>query len=255
MKFTSLFGFALVASFLTGCGGGGGGNTLPPLSEGAYMGTSTGSNPNFFLLRLENQEIWSMSGTLSGNIFFINRFRQGQSTSNNGVFSVSNAKDFRDTPAIDAPSTGTYTASNTFTATTTISGTSVTSTGSPVTNSLYNYNTAAQLSDFAGPWTVNDLQGNTNSLTIAAGNIAGSITSGPNSGCTYTGTLTPRSSGKNVMDVVLSYDPIAACAATDQGVSFTGIALTYMATGTVRQFLLGSINAGRTAGHALVGTR
>lgn len=255
MKLNTNLAITCAALALTACGGGGGGGTsLAPLAEGAYMGTSTGSNPNFFLLRLENQEIWSMSGTLASNIFTIARFRQGQSTSSDGVFAVSNAKDFTTTPAIDAPSTGTYTASNTFTATTTISGTTVTSTGSPVANSLYNYNTAAQLSDFAGSWIVNDLQGNTNSLTVTAGNIAGSITSGTYTGCTYSGTLTPRSSGKNVMNVTLTYGA-APCAATDQGVSFTGIALAYIATGTTQQLLLGSVNAARTSGHALIGTR
>jgi len=79
--------------------------------------------------------------------------------------------------------------------------------------------------------------------TVAINN-AGAIT-GSSGGCSFTGTATPRASGKNVFDVSITFGA-APCVLPSQTV--TGIALDYITTGNQTQLLVSVVNSAKTAG-------
>jgi hypothetical protein len=111
------------------------------------------------------------------------------------------------------------------------------------------YNTPANLAQITGAWTLSALDGTSADVTIAPG---GSFT-GANAGCSISGTIEPRASGKNVFDVSVTSGG-APCAAP--GTTSTGIAVTYLLPGsTARQLVVAGVNAARTAGNAFFGVR
>ena len=239
---------------LGACGGGGGDSTSPAPSatkaEGVYSGTLTGSTSSAFkLLVLENDEYWGVYGADSASAFLVAGFIQGQGTSNNGSFTSSNLKDFGTAP----PASGTLTA--TYVVNTSISGTAVapagtvTFSGTPITSSTYNYNAPADLANIAGTWSLTALDLSNVALTVAT---TGAFT-GSSGGCSFTGTFTPRTSGKNVFNFTLTFGA-APCALPNQ--TGTGIALSYLlSNGTTRQLIVVGTNAERTSGTMLIGTR
>lgn len=254
MNKLGLFLAHTAACGLVACGGGGSGgggsSALPKFAQGVYSGTITGGTyPQFQLLVLENEEQWSMYGTTSGSAFLVGGFVQGQGASSNGAMSVGNAMDFGFSPAKPSPMTGNYTASNSFLGTVTYAGpVTVALAGTPIVNPLYNYNTPASITDVQGPWSLTDLAGIPASVTIQ---MDGTF-SGTSGGCSFSGTLVPRASGKNVFDMSLTFGA-APCARPGQ--TATGIALSYLASGSVRQLIVAGTDVARTTGTALFGTR
>ena len=125
----------------------------------------------------------------------------------------------------------------------------MTFTGTPIIGSTYDYNAAANLALITGAWTMTALDASVINLTIAGnGAIVGST-----GGCSFTGTLTPRASGKNVFNTSVTFGA-APCVLAGQ--TATGIGLTYLlAGGATRQLLIAGVDATRTTGTALFGTR
>lgn len=250
-----------VASFfgvgLFGCGGGGGGGatTAAPApvvaastAEGVYAGTiSNGKTHN--ALVLENDQVYVMYGTMVNGNLMVAGFIQGNGKSNNGSFSASDMRDYSPNGTSPAFSlSATYVKNVSFNGTTTDGTTTVSFTGAPLQNSLYNYNTAANVANIVGAWTITDLAGRPVALNIAA---SGSFT-GSTSGCTFSGTLKPRASGKNVFDAVATFGA-APCLLPSQTVS--GIALEYPLTGGGRQLIIAGTDALRNNGAAYLGAR
>ena len=227
---------------------------LPPpaatKAEGVYSGTLTGSSSSVFqLLVLENDEYWSLYGTSSANAFFVAGFIQGQGASSNGSFASSNAKDFGIVPPASGTVSATYVANTSISGTVAAPGGSVTFSGTPIAGSTYDYNTPANLSTIAGSWSLTALNGSSVALTVATG---GAFT-GNSAGCSFTGTLTPRSSGKNVFNLSLTFGA-APCSLPNQ--TGTGVALSSLLSGgTTRQLVIAGVNASRTSGTVLFGTR
>ena len=251
---TTVLSFMAVVSALTACGGGGGSDataTAGPSAEGVYGGTLTGSPSNAFnLLVLEDGQYWSMYGTQGATVFGVAGFVQGTGTSNNGNFTSSNGKDFGVFPAISGTVSATYNASTkTISGTTTSTSGTSTFSGGPIAGSLYNYDAAATLSTVAGSWTTTSLTGETVTISIAAGGAFTAISSG---GCRFSGTVTPRASGKNVFNTSLTFG-LAPCALPNQ--TATGIAVAYPLTTGRTQLIVAVTDSARTVGAAVVGTR
>lgn len=243
---------ATAVSVLVACGGGGG--DAPPSSstraEGVYAGTLTGSSSSAFeLLVLENDEYWGLYGTNTASTFFVAGFIQGTGTSNNGSFTSSNARDFGTDPPASGSVSATYVADTSIKGTIAAPGGSVGFAGTPIVSSSYVYNTPAIVSTISGAWSLTALDGSSVALNVSS---SGAF-SGSTSGCLFSGTLTPRTSGKNVFNVALTFGG-APCALPNQPAS--GVAVSYLlANGVTRQIIIAGTNSARTSGTALFGTR
>lgn len=246
---------ALVSAIaLFGCGGGGGDSGTPLASssaEGVYGGTLTGSTSSAFqLLILENGDFWSMYGTQSSTIFGVAGFVQGSGSSSNGSFTSSNTKDFGFSPAVAASTSATYNATaKTISGTLSAGARTVTFSGGPIAGSLYDYNAAASLTTVSGSWTTTSLTGETVALNIAS---TGAFTATSSLGCSFSGTVAPRASGKNVFNVSLTFGA-APCALAGQ--TATGIAVAYPLSSGRTQLLVSVVDSTRTYGTAAFGTR
>lgn len=237
---------------LTACGGGGDSGLAVATTQpqGVYSGTLIGSPSSAFqLLVLEDDSYWALYGKSTPSAFLAAGFIQGQGASTSTLFTSSNAKDF----GVSPPTTGSISAS--YVLNTSISGTitsaagNVTLSGTPIVSTTYNYNAAADLTAVTGAWSLTALDSSTVNLTIAGnGNIVGST-----GGCSFTGKIEPRASGKNVFDTSVTFGA-APCVVPGQ--TATGVALTsLLAGGVTRQLLLAGVDGGRTTGTALFGTR
>ena len=238
--------------WLAGCGGGGDDAGAAPSAkaEGAYAGTLTGSASSAFqLLVLESDEYWSLYGSTSGGTFFVAGFIQGSGASNNGSFASSNGLDFGFATPVQATVSASYVVGTSIQGTVAGGGQNVTFTGVPIAPALYAYATAARLSDIQGNWNLTSLTGAPATLNVSA---AGALT-GSSQGCTFSGTMTPRASGKNVFNVALTFGA-APCLLPGQPAS--GIAISSVLAGSsVRQLIVAGVNSARTSGTTLFGTR
>lgn len=258
MKAPVLAVAAILGVGLFGCGGGGsgGGTTASPApavaastAEGVYAGTiSNGKSHN--VLVLENDQVYVMYGTMINGSLMVSGFIQGSGKSNNGSFSATDMRDYSASAGASPNFTlsATYVKNTSFSGTTSDGTTTISFTGGPLQNSLYNYNTAANVANIVGSWTITDLAGRPAALNIAA---SGSFT-GSTSGCTFFGTIKPRASGKNVFDAVATFGA-APCLLPNQTVS--GIALEYPLTGGGRQLIIAGTDALRNNGAAYLGAR
>lgn len=261
------FVMAACALALAACGGGGGGSgdsgsssggsvsvvPQPPApvvgaAQNIYVG-NTADGREIYTIALENDQFYTMYGHTVGNAFLVSGFVQGDGASNNGVFTSANG--------VDSNSNNTRTAATinaTYTVGLNLNGTIVEPTGNvgftsaPIAASLLNYNSAAKLSDIAGHWNVTSLRGFASSFDIGA---TGTFT-GTSSGCSLSGTFTPRASGKNVFDMTMSFGP-APCQIPNGTIK--GMAIDYVATGGQRQLIVAGIDTTRINTAAFFGAR
>lgn len=256
MKTQALAVTYMLTFMLAGCGGGGGSGTAQvPIvpatttAEGVYSGTiSNGKSHN--ALVLENDQVYMMYGTMVNGSLMVSGFIQGNGKSNNGSFSATDMREYRASAGTSPNFTlsATYVKNTSFSGTTSDGTTTISFTGGPLQNSLYNYNTAANVANIVGAWTITDLAGRPVALNIAT---SGSFT-GSTSGCTFTGTIKPRASGKNVFDAVATFGA-APCLLPGQTVS--GIALEYPLANGGRQLIIAGTDALRNNGAAYLGAR
>ena len=249
---------------LAGCGGGGeGNNNSPPANsaartQGAYEGTLGGAAllPNFQLLLLEDGTYYTLAGTGTGSAFTVEGFIEGSGTETDSAvdststqFMSNNARDFSSQPptpfsfsattVINVGITGGFYASG---------GVNVQLIGAPISTTLYDYNAAAQLSDVVGSWDFSAEGQVEVTLTISSN---GTYSGTDVDGCSSSGTLTPRPSGKNVFNVTYLDGP-APC--PEPGLSATGVAfVTTPASGPRRLYLMGT-TPNRSEGFAVFGT-
>jgi hypothetical protein len=241
-----------VTVLLTACGGGGGnsGTSASASAEGAWSGMDS-SGSSFNLLVLENGDFYSIYGTNSAGNFLVQGFDQGASTMAGNTLKASVTE-------YDRSGTFTGTVNATVVTNSSIKGSATSSTGNTTvtlsatplsaTYSSYNYNTAPAGSDVLGNWTGNTLDGSAATVSISA---AGGIT-GSNLGCAFTGTATPRSSGKNVFNLSLVFGP-SPCA--NPGQSLSGIALDYALSNGKRQLLAAAHDANKAHGYMFFAQR
>jgi hypothetical protein len=230
--------FAAIASatlLVAACGGGSGGgegavNGANVSVEGAWQGTSS-NNYVVNIIALENNEFYTIFGVMNGSNLLVYGFDQGTVTVSGSSLSGS----FREYPNGVASYAGTLAA--TAVAATSITGTTTYSSGSstfavtPIPTTIFNYSGAASISDVVGSWTGSLSSGSAGTVTISN---TGMI-SGTSAGCLFSGTATPRSSGKNVFNVSVTFGA-APCALAGQ--TATGIAVNYAISGTAQKQLI-----------------
>ncbi|NRR33959.1 hypothetical protein HSX11_27640 [Oxalobacteraceae bacterium] len=249
---------ALSLAGVGGCGGGGGGSsagqtsTVPvPVTssaQGAYQGTLSNGIEHFTLV-LENDQFYTVYGSTGGGAFGVTGFLQGNGKSNNGNFSATDVKDATSTGQLLSGSlSASYTAGSSLNGTLTEGTNSATFTGATLPSAVYNYNTAASLNDISGSWNLTSLRGNASTFNIAASG-AFTATSGA---CIFTGTFKPRSSGKNVFDVAITF---GAAPCTLPGQTLNGIAVDYLLSNGQRQLIIAGLDQARTSSGAFFGVR
>jgi hypothetical protein len=243
---------------LQGCGGGGGsgsgGATIAaapptPSAEGAYYGTLSDGRQHYTLV-LENGQLYTLYGSTISNVFAVSGFLQGNGSSNNGSYSASDIKDAsaNSNTMQSASLSATYTAGSSFNGTLTEGSSNVSLTGTGLGAAVYSYNTAASVAPVAGTWNMTSLHGYATTLDISA---SGAFT-GTSSGCAFSGTMKPRSSGKNVLDVALTFGA-APCILAGQ--SLNGIAINYALANGQHQLVIAALDQARTSSSAFVGIR
>jgi hypothetical protein len=243
---------AILLLALEGCGGGSGGGSAsapPPASaEGAYFGTISDGRQHYSLV-LENGQIYTLYGSTSNNIFAVNGFVQGDGSSNNGSFSAADVKIAAANGSVTAGSlSASYVAGSSFNGSLTAGANVVTFTGAPIGSSIYNYNAAPNLGAITGSWNLTSLRGYLTTLNIAA---SGTFTA-TSSGCQFSGTIKPRSSGKNVLDVSATFGASPCILA---GASLSGIAISYALPNGPQELAIALIDQTRTKTSAFFGVR
>jgi hypothetical protein len=245
----------LFVLLLGGCGGGsnsGGSsasNTGTPTStpgqaQGVYDGSaSTGTN--FESIVLPNDQLYAIYGSVSGNVFLVCGLITGQGASASGTYTA-NVTDFDDCTgslvAITGSVTASYMAGSSLNGSLTENGNTITFTGTAPAGSLFNYNGAASISDITGSWTGAVLGGESVTVTIGSD---GSVSGSGSSGCSFSGTVTPDSSGKNFFDVSITYGG-APCTFPNQ--SGSGIAVDYLLSDGVTRQLIAAATLGSSTG-------
>ena len=261
MKLSVVVAATFATLGLVACGGGGSGGESTPVTapvpapppataEGVYGGTLTGStSPDFQLLVLENGDFYTLYGTNTSASFVVAGLIQGSGTSANNRFTSSNAADFGFSPAIPLTIDSTYASeSKIISGTATSARNQVRFSGGPIPNSQYVYESRAQLPAVAGNWSTTALDGSNVQLAVST---SGTFTAS-SGGCTFSGTILPRPSGKNVFDVALRFGA-APCALAGQ--SGAGLALVSPVSGGRAQLIVAATNTSRTSGTVIFGTR
>lgn len=237
-----------LTAMLAACGGGGdGGGTPNAVAEGVWSGTtSTGYSLN--LLVLEDNSFYSIFGTVAGGVFGVVGFDQGAGSISGNSFTGSG----REYLSNNTSSAGTVNA--TVTTSTSINGTATSGAGSstfattPISNASYVYSNPAAIGDVSGTWTGTMLDGSAATVSISGG---GAVT-GSNAGCSFTGTATPRPSGKNVFNVSVTFGA-APCGLPGQ--TATGIAINYLLAGGARQLIVAVQDATKANGAMFLAQR
>ena len=236
---------------LSGCGGGGGGSSAPAVTsviQGVYQGT-TSNGKTVDALVLEDGSFWDIYGIPSGSALAVQGVATGSSTASNGTFTIS-FKDFYapGTSAVNGSGSGTYSGTNLIGTQTENGVTGTFNLTAPVTTN-YNYNTAANISTITGSWSGGLLDGETATINILA---AGTLTGTSSLGCSVTGTIAPRPSGKNVFNISLTFGA-SPCALPNQTAS--GIAITYPLGNGTNQLIGGLITPSQTTAIAFFAVR
>jgi len=218
-----------------------GASSVPNQSaEGLWTGTTTnGFQVN--LLVLENNEFWTTGGQQSGNTFTVYSFSNGGIVIN-GANGYTYFKQYNPNySTVLGYGIGTI-VSNTSLVGTLYTGSDPASKVSfaPLPNSSYNYNKSADINEIVGSWSGTFLNGYASNISISSsGAINGTVAT-----CSYTGTLKPRASGKNVFDFTITNG--TGCGVN--GLVQSGIAITYITTTGKRQLLAAGIDGTKTIG-------
>jgi hypothetical protein len=226
----------LSALLLTGCGGSGGGSgSSSTKAQGVYFGT-TSLGTTFETIVLPNDKAYALYGTTSGNIFLVEGFLAGQGSSKNGSYTAS-VTDYYYTGADYSGSvTASYVVGSSLNGTYTESGQQETFTGS--VSSGYNFNTPALLSSVTGAWSGALMDGESARVTI---NSNGTLSGSSNLGCSFSGTISPDSSGTNFFNVSLTFGG-SPCVLPNQTVS--GVAVDYLLSNGVTTQIVAALSSG-----------
>jgi hypothetical protein len=242
---------ALALAFITvGCSNS---KTTPPAStagqaQGVFSGTSSDGS-SFQSIILPNDTFYAIYGTTSGNVLYISGMMTGQGASNNGKYTAT-VTDFTNSgTTLTGSVAATYVTGTSISGTVSESGNSnVSFSGTVASTSSFNYTSAALLSDISGTWTGTLMDGSTAIVNIdASGTFSGS-----DSGCSFSGSMTPDSSGKNFFDISLTYGA-SPCLSPNQ--TQAGIGVDYLLSDGVTHQLLAGVASGTSFGTVFVANR
>jgi hypothetical protein len=210
-------------------------------------------NRVFQVLVLEDDEVWAFDGETVGSAFIVQGFLQGQGLSNNGTFRSTSARDFSPGASTSVPISATFTPGTRIEGTVTRAGQQFSFAATGFAAATYNYGSAAALAGIAGTWTLLDPTRASGRLVIQAnGNYAATINA-TGGACSFAGQFAPRSSGKNVFDVDMSFAGTGCEAMANKVLG--GIAYMQSLTGTGKQLILAGVTARRDSGAVFFGTR
>ena len=242
----TLTALSLIAA-LAACGGGDGDDASPPqppppvaaTAEGFWSG-STSNGLKAYVAVLENGETWGFytnsSGTALAGAFYGNSTASGTTLSGSGL-------DFYNGAANSISYSGAFAPKSTI---------AITMSNGVRLNGAYSsdYEKPASLATLAGTFYGYGLTAKS-AATYTPVNFSsnGTITAG-NSYCSMAGTATPRTSGKNVFDLRVTFSG-SACA-LPSGTTVTGMA--YYDTTARTLFALG-LNGSKNDGFVYAGTR
>ena len=262
---------------MTSCGGGGDdviGSPSGPSAEGYYAGNLVvtanppvvnnpalpNSSTSFQMLVLENGQFWTFYGTPSGTALRVEGFAQGAGTSNGTLLFASGVKNFPKPPLAggNAIASVSYNASAK-----SLSGSITDATSSSTLTSVaqgaqaFSYSTAAALSSVSFAWTMSGLDGDQFNVVIDGAGVVTGTPVAPAT-CGFTGSVTPRGTGKNVFNVSLTNSAFPDC--TFGGLVSTGVAYVAPLVGGGNQLSLATVapnpnTPSATVGLALWGVR
>ena len=215
--------------------------------QGLYLGSLDGGL-QFASLILENGQYWGLYSRNREGYFQTAGMVQGSGSSNGGSFSAPDVRDFNPIPFNPGSLTATYAPQSR------LDGTLGTPNGDiPFVNTapglpLYDYNATPNPSQLAGKWTMLGSDGATYAMT---GPVNGNISAVGT--CSFSGTLLPRPSGKNVFNASLNFDA-GACRLSGQSAS--GVGFSWLQDGgIVRQLIIATVRADRTMGTVMTGSQ
>ncbi|MGZ4825103.1 MAG: InlB B-repeat-containing protein, partial [Terriglobales bacterium] len=208
-------------------------NPPPPKAQGVYSGGSS-NGFSFETIVLPNDKIYGIYGIVSGNVFYLAGMVAGQGTSSNGSFAATVTDYYYTGASYGGSVTGSYVAGVSINGTLLEYGVGTTSFwGTAMPTSVFNFDTPATVSRISGSWTGTLLDGTTATARIYSN---GAFT-GNDSGCSFSGAVSPDSSNKNFFNVTLTFGG-SPCLLPYQ--TFSGIAVdSLLADGVTRQLLVG----------------
>ena len=247
MKQLSIACSLTLALVILGCNGTNNSAPTPGQAQGVFAGSNS-NGLSFETIILPNDQFYAVYGVQSGNILSISGMIAGQGFSNNGKFDAV-VTDFVGTGAVHAASViSSYKTGASISGSIAEFGTNnITFTGTSPLASQFNYNTPAMPSDIAGNWTGTLQDGTTSVVSISSGTLVGA-----DSGCSFSGTITPDISGKNFFDTSLTYGG-SPCSLPNQTQS--GIAIDFLLSDGVTRQLVVSVASGTSHGTVFVANR
>ncbi|MDK2743514.1 MAG: hypothetical protein H8K03_01325 [Nitrospira sp.] len=217
---------------------------LPAASaEGFWTGT-TDTNRTIAGLVLDDGVYWVLYSAV-GDPSVVAGLIQGDSSSQNGVFTSSNARDFNleGQPIRNATINGNYAIKQN------LNGTLVYQTGGQSTfTTTYNsaYELTPDMNAVAGTYT-GEVAANETATVVLTSN--GGISGSSSTGCTFTGSFSPRTHG-NVFNITVTFGGQAAC--SNGADTLTGIGTYDAGTKTLTS---AALNSTRTNGFIFIGTK
>lgn len=253
MKRFFIASMLVITGIFTACGGGhsnvngSGSSATPGQAQGVFKGT-TSTRADFYSIILPNDRLYAVYGSIAGNVLYVNRMMTGQGASSNGKYS-GNVTDFNYNGVISTASvSATYVAGTSISGTVTENGSTMSFNAAAFPSSDFNYGNTATLTDITGTWTGTTLDGTTAIVTISStGSFVGS-----NAGCSFSGIVTPDTSGKNFFNASVRYGA-SPCRFANQTQS--GIAVDYLLADGVTRQLVAGVAYGTTSGNVFIANR
>jgi hypothetical protein len=250
-KMKHLIALAFGLTLLTvGCGGGS--SATKPSAAGQAQGVFSGTSSNglsYTTIILPDDSLYAIYGTSSGNSLLVSGFITGQGSSGSDTY-TSSVTDFTSAGAkVNGSVSASYSAGSSINGKLTESGVAdVTFNGAAPASSSFVYGNPATLTNVVGTWAGTLMDGTMAVVTISSdGSVSGSA-----SGCSFSGSVTPDSSGKNFFRVSFAYGG-SPCLFPNQTQS--GIAVYYLLSDGVTGELLAGISSGTSSGSVFTATR
>ncbi|MEO7031494.1 MAG: hypothetical protein ABI351_07260 [Herbaspirillum sp.] len=243
MKNLSKLIWVVTASILTGCGGGGSDNAPTPSrpatsAEGFWNGTiSTGYTGNIIIL--ENGETWGIY--TKNNV--IQGVLHGKTTSSGTILAgTGNDFDLVQQAVVPDTYTGIFAAKDNI---------KITTSSKAIFNGKYSasYDQPASLVNVAGTYTGSGVSTGSSAQPILLNISSRGDVSANSLGCSISGTVTPRASGKNIFDTNITF---AGTCALGNGATTTGVAYYDAST---QQLLALALTSSKVDGFIYLGKR
>ena len=215
--------------------------------QGLYLGSLDGGL-QFASLILENGQYWGLYSRNRDGYFQTAGMVQGSGGASGGSFSSPDVRDFNPNPYNPGNLTATYAPQSKLDGSLGTPNGNIPFVSTAVSAPLYDYNAAANLNEIAGKWSMLGSDGATYAMT---GPVNGAISAVGT--CSFSGTLVPRASGKNVFNAALNFGA-GDCRLSGQAAS--GIGFSWLQDGgIVRQLIIATVRADRVLGTVMTGSR